>query len=123
MHRSGPRKDMLPSDESIHITLPASPTDPREDRSMPGVVVHRTPPLHPDDLDVVDGIPVTSVSRTLIDCAEMSTRPELRAMFVRARALGLLDEDALRASRARVEWRPSLELFDEVASEFCDLGR
>ena len=38
----------------------------------PGVVVHRGPPLHPDDLTIQNGIPVTSPSRTLIDCAEVS---------------------------------------------------
>jgi hypothetical protein len=27
---------------------------------------------------------------------------------------------ALRAARARVEWRPSLAMLDEVLDEFCD---
>ena len=37
----------------------------------------------------------------------------------RARELGLRDPDAMRAARARVEWRPSLEMLDEVIDEFC----
>jgi hypothetical protein len=81
---------------------------------MPGVVFHRTPPLHPDDVSLVDGVPVTAPARTLIDCAE-----ELRALLTVARTKGLLDPDALRASRARVEWRPSLAMLDEVIAEFC----
>ena len=116
-----PTRGMHSYDEPIHVTVPGSPGDPREDRSIPGVIVHRTPPLHPDDVMVIDGLRVTSPSRTLIDCADGVPRHELRETFVRARALGLLDPDALRASRARVEWRPSLVLFDEVAAEFCDL--
>jgi hypothetical protein len=82
-------------------------------------VIHRTPPLHPDDLTVVDGPPCTSISRTLIDCAEVMTRDELRALFAEARRRGLLDAAAVRASRARVEWRPSLSMLDEVIAEFC----
>ena len=105
--------------EPIHVTIPGSADDPRIPDSIAGVVVHRGPPLHPDDVTTVDGIPVTSPSRTLIDCAEFMTAAELRAAFARAREIGLLDAEALRASRARVEWRPSLAILDEVIQEFC----
>jgi predicted transcriptional regulator of viral defense system len=49
------------------------------------VVVHYGPPLHPDDLTLVDGIPVTSVARTLIDLAELMDADELRGCFATAR--------------------------------------
>ena len=112
---------MHPSDmEPIHVTLPGSAGDPRADHSIPGIVIHRTPPLHPDDLTVIDGLPITTPSRTLIDCAEFMDADELRETFARARATGLLDPVALRASRARVEWRASLAMLDEVIAEFCD---
>lgn len=109
----------LAEPEPVHVIVPGSPEDPRTETSIPGVVIHRGPPLHPDDLTVHEGIPVTSPSRTLIDCAEFMTAEELRAAFARARELGLLDPEALRASRARVEWRPSLAMLDEVIAEFC----
>jgi hypothetical protein len=80
--------------------------------------VHRGPPLYPDDVTVVDGIAVTSVARTLIDLAEVMERDELRGCFRAARADGLLDLDQLAASRARVDWRPSLQMLDEVIAEF-----
>ena len=51
--------------------MPGGADDPREDTSTPGVVIHRGPPLHPDDVSLVDGIPVTTPSRTLIDMAEV----------------------------------------------------
>jgi hypothetical protein len=82
------------------------------------VIIHYAPAIHPDDIVVVDGLPVTSVARTLIDCAEDTTVNGLRAMFLRARQLGILDMDAVHASRARVEWRPSLAMLDEVIAEF-----
>jgi predicted transcriptional regulator of viral defense system len=105
--------------DHIHITVPGSAEDPRARRAaLPGVVVHYVPELHPDDVTVVNGIPVTSVARTLIDCAEEATKSELREMFNRARELGILDMAAVRAARARVEWRPSLAMLDEVIAEF-----
>jgi len=106
--------------ESIHITVAGSALDPRDEPDIPGVVIRRGPALHPDDITVLDGIPITSPSRTLIDCAEFMSADELRATFARARDVGLLDADALRASRARVEWRPSLAMLDEIVAEFCE---
>jgi hypothetical protein len=107
-------------DEPIHITVAGSPGDPRGAiPNVPGVHVHHAPPLHPDDVTVVDGIPVTSISRTLVDLAEILPRDELREVFAEASAKGLLDMDAVEASYARVEWRPSLRMLREVMDEFA----
>lgn len=104
----------------IHITVPGSADDPRVPfDAPPGVVVHRSPPLHPDDLAVVDGIPCTSVARTLVDCAEVMSKDELRELFASADSKGLLDIDAVRRSAARAEWRPSLPVLYEVIDEFA----
>jgi hypothetical protein len=105
--------------EPIDVYVPGSAHDPRATASLPGVLIHRGPPLHPDDVTTLNGIRCTSPSRTLIDCAEVMTRAELRTAFARAREIGLLDPEALRAARARVEWRPSLAMLDEVIDEFC----
>ena len=104
----------------IDVYVPGSPDDPRNDEDPPGIRVHRGPPLHPDDTAVVDGIPVTSPSRTLIDCAEFLSPDDLRFAFHCAREQGLLDAEALIAARGRVDWRPSLALFDEVMAEFIE---
>jgi hypothetical protein len=105
--------------EPIHVTVPGSADDPCSTAAVPGVVIHRGPPLHPNDVTTIEGLRVTSPSRTLIDLAECMTAAELRVAFARARQLGLLDRNALRAARARVEWRPSLAMLDEVIDEFC----
>ena len=105
--------------DPIHVYVPGSGDDPRETAPVPGVVVHRGPALHPDDITTHRGIRVTSPSRTLIDLAEVMTIHELRASFARAREIGLLDPEALRAARGRVEWRPSLAMLDKVIEEFC----
>lgn len=105
--------------ESIHVYIPGASDDPRQRREVAdGVVVHRGPQLHPDDITIVNGVPVTSVPRTLIDLAEVMGADELRRCFTTALERGLLDLDQLAAARARVEWRPSLEMFDEIAAEF-----
>jgi hypothetical protein len=105
--------------EPVHIYVPGDPDDPRMAKPPPGVVVHTGPPLHPDDVTVVNGLPVTTVARTLIDLAEVMDEEELRECFANAKSKGLLDLDALAASRARVEWRPSLAMFDRVYAEFA----
>ena len=105
--------------EPIDIYISGNAGDPREAADAPdGLTVRRGPPLHRDDTDVVNGIPVTSVSRTLIDLAEVISEDELRQAFRTAIAKGLVDFDKLAASRERVEWRPSLPMFDKVAAEF-----
>ena len=106
--------------EPIDVTVPGSPDDPRGPTpDIPGVRVHRGPELHPDDVTVVDGLPVTSISRTLVDLAEILPRDELREVFAVANAKGLLDMEAVEASYARVEWRPSLRMLREVMDEFA----
>ena len=103
----------------IHVTVPGSPDDPRIQSAPEGVVIHRVPYLHPDDVTTLDGIPITPPPRTLVDLAEVMDQDELRATFETARQKGLLDLEAVRASRARVEWRPSLAMLDEVIEEFA----
>ena len=108
----------------IHVTVPGSSDDPRRDTPAPeGVVVHYSPPLHPDDVETFpNGLRVTSLARTLVDLAEVLTRDELCETFDTARRRGRLDLDAVRASRARVEWRPSLAMLDAVIADFASQG-
>jgi hypothetical protein len=104
----------------IDVTVVGSSEDPRLETPAPeGVVIHRVPALHPEDVVTLPGgLRVTSVARTLIDLAEVLTRDELRDAFATARERGILDMDAVRRSRARVEWRPSLAMLDAVIAEF-----
>ena len=104
----------------IDITIAGSPGDPRALTAPDGVVIHRVPHLHPDDVVTLpNGLRVTSVARTLVDLAEDMNKEELRATFETARRRGLLDIEAVRAARAGVEWRPSLPMLDEVIAEFA----
>lgn len=106
------------NDEPIHVTVPGSRDDPRAAEVPPGVMIHHTPELHPDDVTIVDGIPVTNLARTLVDLAEVMTRDELRAAFTQTRAHGMLDMAAVEVAYTRVEWRPSLAMLHDVMDQF-----
>jgi hypothetical protein len=110
------RRDVPP----IDVTVPGSGRDPRsEDPAPEGVTIHPVPSLHPEDVVTLpSGLRLTSISRTLIDLADVLSRDELREAFAAACERGQLDMDALRRSRARVEWRPSLAMLDAVVQEF-----
>jgi predicted transcriptional regulator of viral defense system len=70
---------------------------PRHHPAPEGVVRHRARNLVEDDRAVVDGIPVTSVARTLLDLAWKLRGNRLRRVLNRAEELGLLDLDAIHA--------------------------
>jgi hypothetical protein len=52
------------------VTVPTT-----ADRRRPGIIVHRVRTLHPLDCSTIDGIPITTVPRILLDLAP-STPPE-----------------------------------------------
>lgn len=108
----------------------------RQDR--PGVRRHRVRHLHPDDRTVVDGIPVTSVARTLLDLAEVVDRRRLGRALEQAERLRLLDLRAIDELIARSRGRhgvkplravlaavstPPQETRSELERRFVDLCR
>jgi hypothetical protein len=82
------------STRAIHVITP------RRVRPV-GIEVHRVPPVEPDDIAKVDRIPVTSVARTLADCAEVLPTREVVRLLEQAERLRLFDLRALKR-------RPSL---------------
>lgn len=64
-------------------------------RARSGLVIHRTRHLPPGHRLEIDGIPVTSIDRTLLDLAAMLTPGRLRYAVEAADRRGLLDVPAL----------------------------
>jgi len=64
-------------------------------RAVDGVTVHRTRVLADRDLAMKDGIPVTSVARTLLDLSAVVRPPDLEVAVDRSERLGLFDLDAM----------------------------
>ncbi len=81
----------------LHVTVPRSGA-----AGILGVAVHVTRRLPVEDRAVLDGLPITSVARTLADLAGELGWADLRRTLERAEALRLLDVDAvLRAAHGR----------------------
>ena len=82
-----------------------------------GIVFHRTRTLHPEDVTEVDGIPVTSVARTLLDLAEVLPRRRLLYAIDRAEQLRLLDLNGLERVMRRGHGRRGLKPLTAALAE------
>lgn len=70
-------------------------TVPAVSRAVPGVRIHRTRMLAPQDITVLDGIPVTSVARTILDLAAILRPSDLEKVIDRAERADLFDLNAV----------------------------
>jgi very-short-patch-repair endonuclease len=83
----------------IEVTAPR-PRDPK-----PGILVHTSRLTAPEDRAVLDGIPVTSLARTIIDLAEVLSDRRFAGAVHEAEVRGLFDLSAVEAALARVPGR------------------
>lgn len=113
-------------------------TVPRRVRARDGITVHETGGLCPGDRTRVDGIPVTSVPRTLMDLADLLPGSQLRRAYEQAERLRVLDLHAIHellgrangrrgvaALRALASYDPAraVEARSELELRFLDLSR
>jgi hypothetical protein len=71
-------------------------------RVLPGIRVHRTQALGPEDVRMLDGIPVTSPARTLVDIAASMPYKHLRHAARRAQGNRRMTVGQLRQTHARL---------------------
>jgi hypothetical protein len=76
-------------------------TPRRARRERPGIEVHRVRNLPAEDVTEVDGVPVTTVARTLVDLAGVLPADALARAVHEAEVLRLLDVAAVEAVLAR----------------------
>lgn len=74
-------------------------------RRVPGIQIHRVERIDEDDATVVDGIPATSVARTLVDLAAVVPPQALRKALEEAERSHRLDVGAIEAALARLRGR------------------
>jgi predicted transcriptional regulator of viral defense system len=96
----------------IHVTTPD-----RGRRAPRGIGLHRVRGLHPEDVARVEGVPVTSLARTLIDCADTLRRPQLERLFEEAERRGVLDARAIERVCARARGRRAATLARAALAE------
>ena len=76
-------------------------TAPRGRHGAPGIRLHRTRSLDAHDTTNHQGIPITSVARTLLDLAATVRRSELERALAQAERLQLYDHRAIQDTLAR----------------------
>lgn len=95
-HRSaGALRDLRRWSGVIEVTVPSRRVGPR------GVRIHRSRCLAQEDRTIVDGIPITSVARTLLDLAAVLPERDLNRALDRAERLRLFDLTASHGLLAR----------------------
>lgn len=95
---------------AIHVTVPTT-----AGKARPGIRLHRTRRLRPQDVTVHEGLAVTSPARTLLDLAGVLDQAALRRAVERAMRVGRYDEHAMRdviPGRHVRKLRAALELAD-----------
>ena len=96
----------------VHVTRTT-----KAGQRLTGVRVHRARRLEPEDVTVRDGIPVTTVARTLVDLTDVLGRDRILRALREAEFLGLLDLNALSAAVQRAHGRKRLgALRDAIAA-------
>jgi restriction endonuclease-like protein/putative AbiEi antitoxin of type IV toxin-antitoxin system len=107
-HRSAGALWDLGADPAGRVEV-SSPTE----RRRPGIKVYETV-LAPDEVTVVDGIPVTTIERTLLDLSAALPRSGVERAIERADALRLVDHAIVGALLERYRGRPGTSLLSEL---------
>jgi very-short-patch-repair endonuclease len=114
-HRAaGRRLGLLRSAGQIEVTAP------RGCKPKPGITVHRTRLIHPDDRASVDGIPVTSPARTLLDLADVLSDRHLAAAVNEAEVQRVFDLAALDATLERLPGRTGRHRLERVLAAYTE---
>src|SRR5205085_9315547 len=97
----------------IDVTIPRGSR-----RTRPGIEIHRPREVHPDDVTVVDGIPCTTIARTLVDLAEVVTRSHLERGIERAEKLRMFDLGTVEACTARAPFRRGARVLRSILTAY-----
>jgi very-short-patch-repair endonuclease len=95
-------------------------TAPRGCKPKPGITVHRTRLIHPDDRSTVDGIPVTSVARTIVDLADVLRDRHLAAVVNEAEVRRVFDLIAIEQTVSRLPGRRGGPRLERVLAAYTD---
>jgi hypothetical protein len=91
---------------------------PTPRRLRPGVKLHRSRLIHPEDRDLVRGIPVTSVARTLVDLAEDPNEERLVKAIHEAEVQRVFDLKAVERVHERLPGRTGRHRLQRVLAAY-----
>jgi very-short-patch-repair endonuclease len=89
-------------------------------RSRPGIEVHASPSLRPQDVTIVDAIPCTTVARTLLDLADVVPRRQLERALEQAVVLRVFDLSAVEDVLAYANGRRGAGVLRAALAELDD---
>jgi Protein of unknown function (DUF559) len=92
-------------------------TTPRRGRHLKRVIRHVSKTLGPRDVTVIDGIPCTSVARTLLDIAEEINWQGLRRACNQAEILRIFDKRQIDDVLARADGRRGAPMLSEILAK------
>lgn len=102
----------------VHVSVPGGGRSRR-----PGIRFHRVRELADDERAVVDGIPITSPGRTLVDVAGMLGSREIGLAVAVAEREGLIGSDELASLSERYRGRPGVSVLTALVRERADFTR
>jgi hypothetical protein len=101
------------SQTRIDITVPGTSRCSRK-----GIRVHRARRLRPEDVTTVNGVPVTTVTQTLLDVAAGLNRNRLRRAVEQADRSGVLNFGALRHAIERMPARKGTAKLRTILADY-----
>jgi very-short-patch-repair endonuclease len=114
-HRSaGVRHGLLNSSGQVEVSTP------RGCKPKPGIRVHAVRTIHPDDRAEVDGIPVTSVARTIVDLAGALDDRRLTAVVNEAEVRRVFDLTEVEAAIERAAGRAGPKRLRRVLTNYAE---
>ncbi len=93
-------------------------TAPRSRDGHNGFILHTSRRLEPQDRTEVDGIPTTTVARTLVDLAEVCTHKQVTNAVHEAEVQRLFDLKAVEEVQSRLPGRTGRHLLGRVLSRY-----
>jgi hypothetical protein len=112
-HRMAGALHAIVNSPALEVTVPTC-----AGRQVPGIVIHRTRRLDPDETGEIDGIPCTSLARTLLDYAELATDRQVERACEQAEILRIYDHRAITATIERNPGRRGTKRLLSVAADF-----
>jgi predicted transcriptional regulator of viral defense system len=97
----------------IDVTVPR-----RSSRAHPKIELHRTTTLTDADVTLVNGIPCTTIARTLFDITEAVSRRALERAFDQWEMMDRFDLRAIQAQLARNPTRPAARRVRQLLNEY-----
>jgi very-short-patch-repair endonuclease len=102
-------------------TQPIEVTAPRGRKPQKGFILHRSRLIHEEDRAIIDGIPVTSLARTIVDLADILSEQGVADAVHEAEIRGLFDLKKVERVLARLPGRKGRHKLMRVHAAYRDV--